>query len=164
MRDESWHDTAQICLNGHLITDIAQSAPELRKPYCDRCGDQTITACLSCQALIRGHYHVPGVVSFSHRDAPPRYCHECGEPYPWTERSLKAARELTDELDALTSDERAQLKGSLDDLVRETARTQVATLRFKRLVAKAGSGVVDMFKEILVAVVSESVRRALWGV
>lgn len=93
---------------------------------------------------------------------PPKYCHGCGKPHPWTEATLEAARDLADELDDLTPEEREAIKGSLDDLVTDTPRTALAATRFKKLVSKAGPAVADGFKEMLIEIVTESAKRLLW--
>lgn len=32
-----WQDTAQICLNGHLINSYYQDSPHNNQKYCDKC-------------------------------------------------------------------------------------------------------------------------------
>lgn len=165
MRDQraGWYDTAQICLNGHVITQVSQSAPEFRQEFCERCGEPTITVCRKCNTAIRGLHHAgAGRPTVGGPYSPPGFCHDCGEPYPWTATALQAAQELADELDDLTDEERETLKNSLDDLVRDTPRTAVAATRFKKLVARAGPAVADALKEILVDVVSESAKKLIW--
>jgi hypothetical protein len=54
-----WYDTAQICINGHIINSMSKSHPEHNKKFCDKCGAQTITNCPNCNAPIRGYYHAP---------------------------------------------------------------------------------------------------------
>jgi hypothetical protein len=76
---------------------------------------------------------------------------------------LQAARELAAELSSLGEDDRQLLGASLDDLVRDTPKTPLATERFKRLMKKAGPQVADSFRSILTDVVSETVRKVLWG-
>ncbi len=49
-----WHDTAQICLNGHVITTHANTSPDLMQKHCDKCGEPTITKCPNCKSDIRG--------------------------------------------------------------------------------------------------------------
>jgi len=93
---------------------------------------------------------------------PPSFCPECGKPYPWTEAKLKAAQELSDELDNLSLEERSLLKKSLDDIVRDTPETTVAATRFKRLVAKAGQVAADGLKDILVDIASETAKKLIW--
>lgn len=157
----SYYDTAQICMNGHAITSNASHSEMLSK-YCIKCGEKTIKSCQHCNSKIRGYFHVPGVISLS-QYIPPKYCHECGKPYPWTETSLMAAKEFAEDLDNITPEEQETLKKSLDDLVKEGPRTVVATSRFKRIVSKAGTGAASTFRDILVDVVSESVKKGIWG-
>lgn len=153
------YSAAEICLNGHIITEFLTSSPHRHEERCHQCGAPTITACPSCSAAIRGQEIVDIYVEYEL----PSYCHNCGAAYPWTEARLQAARELADELDDLTPDERDSLRGSLDDLVADTPRTPLAATRFKKLVAKAGPVVADGFKQMLIDVVSESAKKMIWG-
>ncbi|WP_081601318.1 DUF2321 domain-containing protein [Thioalkalivibrio sp. HL-Eb18] len=159
---DSYYDTAQICLNGHVVNTLASSSPQSNQKHCAECGAKTITACAGCHAPIRGYYHVPGVIGFFDYDKP-RYCYNCGEAYPWTVASLEAAAELADELEGLSWEERQQLKDSFPDLVRETPKTVVAETRFKKLMKKAGSEAYDGMKAILINVVTEAVKKSLFG-
>src|SRR5690606_24440218 len=118
---DSFYDTAQICLNGHVINTMAASSPQSNQKHCAECGAQTITVCPDCNSPIRGYYHVPGVFGFFDFNRP-GYCHNCGKPYPWTVASLEAARDLADELETLNAEERQQLKDSFPDLVRSTPK------------------------------------------
>jgi hypothetical protein len=79
------YDTMQVCLNGHQITDRYDSSPEFRQNFCEKCGAETISECKNCGTKIRGHYDVEGVVAIGSSKEVPNYCHDCGEPYPWTE-------------------------------------------------------------------------------
>ncbi|MDQ0999765.1 hypothetical protein QFZ28_000165 [Neobacillus niacini] len=159
---EIWYDTAEICLNGHVSNEFSISYPESNKNFCDKCGEETITECPICDANIRGYLHIPGVGSLSKFKAP-SYCDNCGNPYPWTAEKLNAAKELADLLDELSPEEQEQLKKSLDDLVKDGPRTVVAQTRFKRILSKTGPEIVTGFRDILVDVVSETVKKAIWG-
>ena len=90
------------------------------------------------------------------------FCPNCGKPYTWTEAALKAAQELSDELENLSPEERDLLKKSIDDIVRETPQATVAVSRFKRLVAKAGPVAADMYREILLPLLSEAIKKSIW--
>lgn len=158
---DSWYDTAQICLNGHPINTMAASYPESNMKFCDRCGASTITACPDCKAPIKGYYHVRGVIGAGSDYLPPSFCPNCGIPYPWTNAKLKAAKEFAHELDNLNEDEKTILEKSLEDLARDTPNTQVAAVRFKKLVAKAGKGAAEGFKSILVDVLSETAKKLI---
>jgi hypothetical protein len=159
---ESYYDTAQICLNGHVINSMAESYPQSNQKYCSECGAETITSCADCNSTIRGHYHIPDVISLSDYNRP-SYCYNCGKPYPWTVVSLESARDLADELEKLSAEERQQLKDSLLDLVKNTPKTIVAETRFKKLMKKAGLEAFEAMKSILITIVSEAVRKSLFG-
>jgi hypothetical protein len=156
------YDTAQVCLNGHTINEYARSRPELNQKFCGKCGEKTITQCPSCSHFIQGHSHVPGDVAPSDYTAP-AFCHNCGEPYPWTARGLTAARELISEAENLKPEEKELLSKSLDDLVRDTPGTQVAAIRFKKFISKAGKETADALRKIIVDVGSETARKLLYG-
>jgi hypothetical protein len=161
--DVEGYDTAQICRNGHVINEMAARNPQHNQPFCDKCGSPTIAACDACGVSIRGYYHSPVAFLSGSTMQAPAYCHTCGEPYPWTATALDAARDLADELDGLNAEDRVALKGTLDDLVKDGPRTQVASLRFKKLAAKTGHEGARMLKAALYAVVTEASKRAIWG-
>lgn len=169
------YDVAQVCLNGHMVTDRLQSRPEMARNFCSQCGAQTISACQGCKesipgALIStttvGSYYMrrpPRVQQFAVRDgAVAGFCHGCGKPYPWTASAVTAAKTLADELEELTDAEKLLLRGSIDDLVSDNPQTSVAVLRFKRLMPKIGKHAAEGFKDILINVLSEAVRKQLW--
>jgi hypothetical protein len=155
------YDTAQVCLNGHVITSMSITNPSRMRKFCEKCGEATITSCPSCRESIPGYYLDSSVIGF--RYEPPAFCGECGKPFPWTERRLAAARELANEAEHLSTEERQQLADSLDYLTRDTANTQVAVGRFRRLVAKAGGETGNALRSVLIDVVSEAAKKAIWG-
>ena len=152
----SQYDTAQICLNGHVINAQSRLQPSLNQPYCDKCGERTITVCPQCQIPIRGQLYNRAYKRVA-------YCHFCGKPFPWTSAGLAAAEKLADMLESLNAGEREELKSSLPDLMAKTPSTPFAEVQFKRLMKKAGGGAVEAMKRILIDVVSESVRKTLFG-
>ncbi len=87
---QSVYDVAQVCLNGHVTNGFSRSSPEFNETFCSNCGERTITVCPACNHAIRGQIAGSMIVSFP----APSFCHNCGEAYPWTARSLTAAREL----------------------------------------------------------------------
>ena len=156
---DGWYDIAQICTSGHVINSCFVSTPHINRNFCERCGAPTIINCPYCSATIRGSYRTRSSTSSFTR---PSYCPDCGKAYPWIEARLKAAQELSDEVDNLSPEERSLLKKSLDDIVRDTPQTTVAANRFKRLVAKAGKPVADAFRDILVDILSEAAKKIIW--
>jgi hypothetical protein len=156
------YDTAQVCNNGHVITQFAETRPQHQKKFCNKCGAPTITQCPKCTHAIQGYYHNPGVAVLARRE-PPAFCHNCGAPYPWTEQRLAAAKQLIEESGKLTQEENAQFEESLQDLVRQTPKTPLAVSRFNKFMAKAGNAVATGTRDILVDVLSEAVKKQIWG-
>ena len=93
----------------------------------------------------------------------PKFCHSCGKPYPWTLSHLEAAKELVKEFDTLTPEEQHSLTQSLDDLVRDTPKAEVAGIRFKKLMKKAGKESYEAVKHVLTDLVSESIKKTIFG-
>jgi hypothetical protein len=158
------YDVAQICLNGHVVNDSSHSRPALNQTFCKKCGAKTINTCTNCNSPIRGYYHVEGVIDLTGRgmDAP-SFCVECGNAYPWTEEKIKAAKELALEVEGLSDEEKNMLSNSIDDLITETPRTKLAVMRLKKFATKAGEASWEVFKEALKDIISESVRKLIWG-
>lgn len=159
----SYDGVALACLNGHLLNIITSPALPSGMRFCKTCGAGLITMCQKCGAPITEFRTPSPDVWVPFKLLLPAFCHSCGQPYPWTQSKLAAAQDLIEELAALEPHEREILKKSLDDLVRETPHMPVAETRFKRLVAKAGAGAADTLKALLVDVLSEAAKRAIWG-
>jgi hypothetical protein len=155
------YEAAQICLNGHLINQMAQTNPDFNQDFCTKCGSATIWKCQQCDSKIRGFHHTPGVLAIYTIDVP-GFCYSCGKPYPWTEKRLAAAQELVNEMEKLTENDRRILTESVEDLVHETPNTPTAVIRFKKLAAKAGSAAAEGLKSLLVDVLSEAVKKQIW--
>lgn len=136
--------------------------PQFNQKRCAKCGEPTISACPACNANIQGDYKSSGIVGLG-IDSAPNFCHECGKPYPWTERRLAAAKEVADTLEGLSDDDRSKLRGALDDLVKEGPKVEPAKLRFKQVMKKAGRDGVEMMKAVVTDLVSESVKKSVWG-
>ena len=169
------YDVAQMCLNGHMVNDASQARPEFSKKFCPDCGAESISRCRDCNEPIQGALHTSYVMGGSRylRRPPTRrtmttdgtvraLCHACGRPYPWTRTRIEAAKALAEEQDELTIADRLLLQSSIDDLVVDTPKTSVALIRFKKLMLKIGKQGADGFKDILVNVLSEAVRKQLW--
>lgn len=159
-----YYDTAQICLNGHVITDQYDRSPEFRRAFCKRCGKKTITACEACATSIQGDYTVPEVmvIGGGMMDAP-AYCHACGHPYPWTMAKVVAAKALAEELAELTEPQRIMLRSSIDDIASETPMTEVAVLRVKNLIRGLPAAAGETVRKLIVDVASETAAKLLKG-
>ena len=150
---------AEVCLNGHATTMDLQYS-ELTSPYGSQCGAKTIRECPSCNSSIRGNYHVEDVISMD--DPVPAYCHSCGNAYPWTHTALNSAKELVEELDQLDREEKDKLNGSIGELVRDSPQAQVAAVRFKKLIKKAGGPAADAIRRILMDLASEAIKKQIF--
>jgi len=157
-----YHDVAQICLNGHVITDVYKSSPEFRKAYCPKCGQPTITQCPSCGANIQGQYNDEGFVDVSVFPAPD-YCHNCGKPYPWTEAKLSAISELLKLEEQIQESDIATMQEILPDILAETPKSKVAEAKFKIIMRKVGKATYEAVKDIIIEIASETIKKSLFG-
>lgn len=161
---EGW-DTAQVCTNGHMISICSVRYSKYNQEHCDRCGAATITTCPHCGADIRGLPFTTNILGGgSGRDnMPPNFCHNCGKPYPWTEGTLEAARELADDLEGVSAEEKEKLKQGLNDLVADTPRTALAATRWKRALSKTGQAAISCFENVMSGILVEAAKRQLFG-
>ena len=91
--DEPWYDTMLVCENGHKITSVLKSQPWQEVKRCPTCGAVTISQCPKCGGEIHGYEHIPGHIFLVPIELP-EYCHECGEPYPWTSKGATMETEF----------------------------------------------------------------------
>jgi hypothetical protein len=161
----TYYDVAQICLNGHLITDRFNDHPEHRKMYCEKCGEPTINQCPKCNKEIRGEHIEEGWIKVEQgvfKTHFPYYCDSCGSPYPWTTLKLEAIKELAKEI-KLPKNEKELLITSLPDLITDSPKTTIAVVRWRKGLAVAGDTVLSAIRDILVDIISESVKKSLFG-
>jgi hypothetical protein len=105
--------TALICRNGHVVTGSIEGSSEMHHPFCKKCGAATIATCPVCGRAIHGYYQIPGVIG-GPPYVLPNYCHNCGRPYPWTQANLDSLRELVEETEGLSDEDRHKLAQSLE--------------------------------------------------
>ncbi|MBX9865018.1 MAG: DUF2321 domain-containing protein [Hyphomicrobium sp.] len=154
-------DIGQVCLNGHEITGNYKPGSEFAEDYCSRCGAKTITQCPKCQTSIKGYFdYEGGVIAIPTFDVP-AYCYKCGEPFPWISRAIQAAKELTDEIEGLNETERIKAGESLVEITKDTAQTEVAIVRIKKLLAKAGPVIGDGLKQIILSIATEAAKKQM---
>ena len=157
----SYYYTAEVCLNGHYTTGRVEDSPERRSKYCPDCGSETITKCSNCSTNIRGYYETAGVIAIGFSWSPSKFCHACGEPYPWTATGLTAAQKLADELDELTKAEKDQLKQSISQLITDTPQTELASIRYKRIFSKISETSGAALNNIIVSIATEAAKKYL---
>lgn len=152
------YDVAQICQNGHVVNSSFVDYPQHNQNFCEQCGSATIIKCPDCNTPIRGYYR--GSMSLNY--IVPSFCINCGQPYPWTKSKLQAAHELAQEIENISDEDRIVLQKSIDDLVKDSPSTPVAVTKFKKIMVKVGQTTAGMFREILVDVLSEAAKKALF--
>lgn len=151
-----YYKTAKICLNGHLISSNIENH-SADYPFCTSCGSKTITICQNCQAPIHGYYHIKGVVSFEEPTVS-AFCHNCGEPYPWTKTFLETAEDMVDMFDELSPEQKLQLKETFPDLIVETPKSKLAALQASKLI----NGFQSAGKDIFISMLKEKVIDSLF--
>ena len=82
---------------------------------------------------------------------------------PRTERRIASAVELVGVGANLPAEEVQQFQSDLTDLTKDSPKTQVASLRFKKVMAKVGTEIASSVREIVVDVLSEAAKKAIWG-
>lgn len=119
--------------------------------------------CPNCSAMIRGDYHVEGVLTIGDGYVPPAFCHNCGRAFPWTDRKIASAVELVEAGTGISADDIQQFRADLTELTKDSPKTQVASLRFKKIMARAGGSVASGVRDIVVDVLSEAAKKSIWG-
>lgn len=161
MRVLEGYDTAQICMNGHVVTATARSNPRFRKSFCDKCGEPTTMECPECGAPVQGSYHDLSAIGFPDYH-PPNYCHNCGKPFSWTTRAIDAAAQLVSDDESLTDEETATFQRDLREIVRDSPQARVSANRIKKFLGKATAETASAIREILLNSVSESAKKMIW--
>lgn len=154
-----YYERATICLNGHVCSSYDANY----RKHCKICGETTVSNCQSCNTPIQGRYTIPSVVDLASRYRKPSYCHNCGHAYPWTTRVIENAIELLALDEDLPEDQKEIVKLALPDLLVEKPSTPVAVAKYRKFIPKAATYIQDGLKNILVDVVSESVKKSIWG-
>jgi hypothetical protein len=150
----------QVCLNGHIITNYFRTYPEGAKKFCSSCGAETITACQSCQHLLRGEELNPSVTVLGFDYPPPAFCGQCGAQHPWTKRKIEAALELAGEIEE-NQVELERLRASISALAADTPATSLAIVRVKKLLFKAKGTLGPALLKMLMDIGTDEVRRQM---
>ena len=153
------YDTMEVCLNGHQITDMAVSQPISRQPFCSKCGSATITGCTQCQRLIRGHRHIPGVFSV-HRTPVPKYCIDCGTPYPWQTAAIQNFNEILHETD-LTEQQLAEAEKALPDVIQDGPKTEIASMRLGKVLKSLQKPAYDIAVKVVTDIASDTAKKIM---
>ena len=153
------YKNATICLNGHVISHSKSNAEN----FCSQCGSKTYSSCPKCNTPIRGVYDVDGVAILGERYyEKPYYCHNCGAPYPWTQKILDNAVELLSLDDDLDSSSKELIKNAIPDLIVDTPTTPIAIKKYRKGLARAGEILKNSMRQLLIDVICEAAKKVLF--
>jgi hypothetical protein len=82
---------------------------------------------------------------------------------PWTKAKLDAARQLVEFGDKLTTKGKELLKNTLDDIIAENPKTEMAAIKFKHTMATMGQETAKALRDITVDIASETAKKILLG-
>jgi len=157
----SWYGIALVCANGHVLADDLEQQTARKARFCPECGEGTTSECPECGAPIRGRYHERRLAVTPMRK-PPAFCHECGEPYPWTQDKLRAAADLLSRMKRLSPEEREALAIDFREIMTDNPRTQVAALDIKSALGKAGKVIGPLLRDLVGEIATEAARRIIF--
>lgn len=149
---------ATICTNGHVLSTSDSNS----QPKCSKCGKETISSCTSCSTPIRGSWIYPSNYIGFYNFKFPNYCHNCGEPYPWTSMILESAIELISLDDHVDEKVKDLIKSSIPGLLVETPTTPLSVAKFQKNIDKFSEPIKNALYQILIDVLSESVKKTLY--
>ena len=137
---------AKICTNGH---SIVERYPLRSVKYCEKCGAQLISKCPVCDSVIK-EWHINANVFYIPSFEKPLYCRSCGNPYPWTSAAIEATSAMIFEDSRLSELEKKNLVDSLSDIIVETPRTKVATIKIKKGLLACGKFTVESLRQFII--------------
>ena len=138
------YDVQQVCESGHQITDCYINRPEQRNKFCQECGASTIIDCPTCDEKIQG---ARIEVRQSFLDARsgrsrnisvipadvPRYCQNCGAPFPWTQRKITAVIQNLVEFGDLNEEEKKTIEQDVENIAKDVPEAELSARRIKRI-------------------------------
>ena len=155
------YDRAEICLKGHLIS--ASSNYSNHFEFCTACGSKTINKCPKCNAYILGWpYDDETELSlrrYGEEFTIPAQCHNCGNPYPWTENNQKRLNALLLIDTVLTDEEKSILREHLPDLSVNDANTLTSAAIIKSISEKASKTTQSFIRNLVLSVAVDSAKK-----
>jgi len=145
-----------VCVNGHLITQYASSNPVSRRNFCTDCGGKAIDSCGACNHQIAVRHNS----RFSAVQRVPKYCGNCGAAYPWQTTAIENLRAVLQESELSTQD-REEIDKALPDVLGDTAKTESAALKVKRILGKIGKPAYEVVIKVVTDVASETAKKTL---
>ena len=117
--------------------------------------------CPNCDSTIKEwHYNGVAVIG-TPKFTKPLYCKACGRPYPWTEAAIEATALMIQEDTELSELERKTLEESLPDVIAETPKTKVASIRIKKALFTAGEFTADAIRQFVIDFGCELAKKSI---
>ena len=165
---QSHYDVMQVCESGHMVTSSLRKTPEEGDRHCAQCGAKTICACRECGQEIRGDHYVPhvhlgeywGDNTYSACSVP-KFCTNCGEPFPWTRQKMKALEKFAAEAESLSDEDRESLRQNAPLIATDNPMLEVAALRIKKIIEKLRAEAVPAARNILTALATEAAKKLM---
>ena len=108
--------------------------------------------------LYEGITTCPAFLAFPDTSVP-KYCINCGKPYAWQE-AIESFREILAESE-LSAQDLQDVDKALPDVLRDTPKTESASLKIKRVLGKMGKPLYDVALKVFTDVASESAKKTL---
>jgi len=150
-------DTAQICLNGHIINKYSEQCPEYNKNFCEECGEQSIIKCQNCNHKINWVSENEAISPFLR----PSYCGECGIAFPWIKIALDSAKEILDIDNKIGSDDKEKLMKSINEITKDTSKTEINAFKIKNIAKILSKDTYSIFMKIVSSIGTELARKIL---
>lgn len=149
---------AKICQNGHVLIECTRLSKE---EFCEMCGAKMLSKCPHCETPIKEWHYTGVTVLGTPKYERPLYCKSCGKPYPWTKAALEATTLIIQEDNELSELERKNLEDSLPDIISETPKTKVASIRIKKALITAGEFTVETIRQFVIDFGCELAKKSL---
>lgn len=145
-----------ICSEKHVVNDLQGNVMK----YCQKCGNKLHSECQNCGAPILGPFEMPDATIVSDYEVP-YYCHNCGEPYPWTQKILDDAVELLALDSDLDSESKELIRSAIPGLIVDSPTAPLSVEKFNRGISKVSANIKNGLFGILKDVIVESVASHL---
>jgi hypothetical protein len=85
------------------------------------------------------------------------------QPLPWLESKINALQELIDFEDKLSKEQKETLNKNINDIINETPRTKVASMKIKTVLKDMRKETAHAARDIFVDIVSTTAKKILLG-
>lgn len=136
---------AQICEGGDIIASIDEFF--VNDKFCSKCGAPILTECPECGATLHGDKNTEYCCEEYEL---PKYCYSCGKPYPWTKAAIETVSELIKMENEIDEEEKELAIISLPDVINESPKTTLATVRLQTLASKSGKFIADGIRQFAI--------------